>query len=67
MMAESGRLEPHSAQGASPGTRGRRADVVAALCGSWRTVVMRNTVAMVVHAVQETTLHADAGEDPVKP
>ena len=66
-MAESGRLEPYSAQGAGPGARGRRADVVAALCGSWRTAVMRNTAAMVVHAVQETTLHADVGEDLVKP
>jgi hypothetical protein len=32
---------------------------------------MRNAAAMVVHAVQETTLettlHADVGEDPVKP
>ena len=66
-MAESGRLEPYSAQGAGLGTRGRRSDLVAVLCGSWRTAVMRNAAAMVVHAVQETTLHADVGEDPVKP
>jgi len=28
---------------------------------------MRNAAARVVDAVQETTLHADVGEDPVKP